>query len=279
MQKLPHRESIGDKWASLIPAGEKEISGVITRIIAEGGTRPAWKHIADEKETILMAYPQESTLRASVTLSGEVEGKLEPITVMPLLEGIDNRLLVVETHEWHTKVEGEVLVLFPPLEKALWFYDPLFFRDKADLKFEEVCDFRLAGLVLNLEKAMLDEMTLTKGEAYEKHSMQFLADNPDKSRLDVPPLKISLAGQQVIALGQHISEYKARVQINNLQSFDFGPEGAKKKIYSFIVNLGTQESPLPVPLYASETACRLKEELKDGMDVDIYFWLQGRISD
>ncbi len=279
-QKLPHTETHGDKWFTLLNSVKHEIGGVLATILQKGGTRPVWSKIVDDNETVLLAYPKENYVRASTIVKGKVEGKLDPVVVIPLLEGISNRLLVRDTYTLKNGVEGEVFVSNPAIEKSYWFYNPLFFRDKEDLQPEQPQVFALAGLVYGVQKAMLDELTITNGEAYEKHSIEYLANNPDKSRLDVPPLKIPLHGQQVISLGRHACEYQARLTIKELNTFEFGPEdGEKIKMFSFVVNLATEEQPMYVILYASEKACINDLELKEGMDVDLYFWLQGRIDD
>lgn len=280
MQKMKHNETHAYKWLSLLPSVEVEMPGVLGTIIEKGGTRTAWQQIEGDTETMLMAYPAENYLRAGAILTGKAEGELQAVNIMPLVEGISNRLLMLDSYEWKNKIEGEVLVQNPAIEKSFWFYDPLFFRDKASIQANEPQHFILAGLVLGLREALLDELTITRGEAYEQHSMNYLAENPDKSRLDVPPLKISIRGQQVLGLGEFASEYQARATVTTLSSFEFGPEqGEKITIYSFIINIGTEESPMSLPLYISEKAIAKNTVLKEGMDVDLIFWLQGRIAD
>ncbi len=279
MQNLAHSEIVIDKWIPLLSQADKELPSVVATVVKEGGTRPAWKHIEDNKETLLMAYPAESLLRASVTLQGEAEGKLQAISVVPLMEGYANKILVIDSHVWKNQTNADVLIYNPTIEKGFWVHNPLYFRDKKDLLPEQPQSMILSGLVLGARKALLDEMTFTKGEAYEKHALQYLAENPDKSRLDVPPLKIDLTGQQIMSLGEKACEYHARAVVSKLDSFDFGPEGAVKKIYTFTINLGTVEQPMTVMLYASESILAKGTVLEEGMDIDLMFWMQGRVVD
>ncbi len=284
METLQHNESVFDKWMPLLTDVKAEAPGVMQTVVAKGGTREAWKHIEDNTETFLMAYPAENYVRAAAVLQGPVDGQLEGMHLIPLLEGIPNTLLMLDAKPWQNKVAGDVLVHNPAIEKSFWLHNPLYFRDREKLQPESVHSIKLAGLVYFAGKAMLDDMTITQGPNYEEHAMQYLADNPGKTRLDVPPLKISLAGKQIIGLGRSACEYQARMTVKNLEEFEFGPEGvdgdtsAMRKMYSFIVNLGTEEQPMYVVLYASETICK-DIELKEGMEIDAYFWLQGRIDD
>ncbi len=278
MENLKHNESVFEKWKPLLTDVKIEAPGVMQTIINQGGTRDAWRYVEENQETFLMAYPAENLVRASVVVQGELEGKLEGMHLIPLLEGIPNQLMVVTSKEWGNKVAADVLLYNPVIEKSFWVHNPLYYRDKKDLQPEQPQTVKLSGLVYAARKALLDEMTVAKGPSYEAHAMKYLAENPDKSRLDVPPLKISLAGQQMIGLGNFACEYQARAVVRNLEEFEFGPEGGMRKIYSFIINLATDEKPMPVILYASETICQ-DVELKEDMEIDLYFWLQGRVVD
>ncbi len=277
MQKIPHLENVGDKWAPLLVDVQKELPAVVNTIIKEGGTRKAWHQIKDNQETILMAYPAESLLKASAVMQGVHEKKLDVVHAVPLLEGIPNYLLILNSYPWKNNVAADVLIHNPAIEKSFWVHNPLYYNDKDDLRNEQPQTVMLSGLVYGIRKALLDDITITSGEAYEKYAIEYLAANPDKSRLDVPPLKRSLQGVQVISLGKNACEYHARAVVRNLQSFDFGPEGAKVKIYSFILNLATEEQPMPVVFYASEKTLMNGLVLEEGMDIDFYFWLQGRV--
>ncbi len=279
MKNISHLESVGDKWAPFLSNVEKELPAVIARVVKDGGTREAWQIKDEKEETILMAYPQDSSFRACATFRGAPEDKLNPMTAVPLMEGLQQEMIVLDTYEWKSGVSGEVLALHEATKRPFWFYDPLFFRDKKeDLNKEQPQNFNFAGLAYLIRKALLDEMTITQGENYEKHAMEWLAANPDKSRLDVPPLKVSLKNAQIVSLGQRACEYQARAVVRDLKSFTFGPKEAEKKMYSFVINAGLGDDIFPLVIYVCQSICD-KLELEEGMEVDLYFWLQGRVVD
>lgn len=75
--------------------------------------------------------------------------------------------------------------------------------------------------------------------------------HPDKTRLDVPPLKVSLNGMRVLGPTERCSEYQGRVRIYDVDSFEFGPEGAREKVYRFGATFGTADTPhAPHPVRA-----------------------------
>ncbi len=281
MSKLVHKEFLLDKWEALLLSAQSNLPYVLSTVLEQGGTRPVWQIQKDNEETMLIAYPAENYVRAAAVVEGEIEGKLDVKSVVPLLEGLaTNDLIVEDIYPWKSKVEGEICIHNSTIGKSFWAYDPLFFRDKLDMQIGQMQAFSLSALVLSIQPALLDELTLTHGPAFEKYSMDFLAANPDKSRLDVPPLKIPLAGQQMLGLGKFFGEYQARVRISHLNEFEFGNDaGQKMQMYSFVINLASDEEPMPLVLYAPRKVFAKDFELKNGMDVDLYFWLQARIID
>ena len=64
-----------------------------------------------------------------------------------------------------------------------------------------------------------------------------------------------------------------------MDSFDFGPGEAAKKIYRFGIALGNPEDPLYAIIYAPAERIAKGYEPKEGDDVDMIFWMQGRIVD
>lgn len=274
-----HLEGLGDKWFTLLESPEM-IPGVVATVIKEGGTRPVWNVEQGNTQTMLMAWPEESLLRASVVLSGPRDGKLEPVLAVPLLEGFANALTVVEAYPWKSGVQGEVLAQPDDDVDPLWFFDPLYFRDAVvDLTPGVKQVFYLSGLCLGIRRALLDEMTITTGPAYETYAAQWLEKNPDRTRLDVPPLRLSLNGVRILGPVERCSEYQGRVSIYDVDSFMFGPEGAQEKVYRFGATFGAQECPIHVILYAPERICLKGYEPKEGHEVDVLFWMQGRIVD
>ena len=63
----------------------------------------------------------------------------------------------------------------------MWFYDPLYGRDRDDLTAGVTHTFLLAGLAYGLRRALLDEITITRGPQFEAHAAAWLAANPARS--------------------------------------------------------------------------------------------------
>jgi hypothetical protein len=224
-----------------------------------------------------MAWPGESLLRTSVVVAGKPEGQLPAVAVAPFMEGFPNELMFHEAYAWKDGHAGEILAQ-PDGFHPLWFYDPLFFRDVAGMEDGKIATFYLSGLCYGIRRALLDELTITEGPRYEQHALEWMKKNPTKTRLDVPPLKIPLKGRTIIDLFQHCSEYQCRAVIFDVDSFMFGPEQAQMKIYRFGIGFGNPEKPTYAIIYASERVCGKYVPVEND-EVDIVFWMQGRVAD
>ena len=143
----------------------------------------------------------------------------------------------------------------------------------------KTCNFLLSGLCFGIRRALLDELTVTQGPAYEKHALEWMKANPTKTRLDVPALKIPLKGKSIIDLTDHYCEYQCRASIFDVDSFQFGPEKSQMKVYRFGVSFGNPEKPVYAIIYAPERVCVKGYVPQEGDDVDMIFWLQGRVDD
>lgn len=275
-----HLESLGDKWFPLV-ADPSMMPGVVGMVVTNGGTRPPWCIQEGNVETMLLAWPQDSLLRASVIVRGESGEEMTPVTVLPFMEGLANDLTVEEAFAWANGVTGEVLIQPDDKGAPLWFYDPLFFRDnKGDLTPGVSHTFLISGLCYGIRKALLDDMIILQGPQYEAYAAHWLKENPDKTRLDVPPLKINLRGTSILGpSGNRASEYQARCRINQVETFTFGPEGFQEKVYRFDTVLGAEEAPLRIMMYAADSICTKEYVPAPGDEVDLIFWMQGRIAD
>ena len=274
---MQHLESMGDKWFAL-GVSIKDIEGVITTTLEYGGSRPVWDKKDEESERILMAWPSDSLLRTSVLVAGKPDGKLATVAVAPFMEGFSNSLTIKDTYPWKGGHAGEILAE-PEGFPGLWFYAPLFFRDaEGDVK-GKTCNFLLSGLCFGIRRALLDELTVTQGPAYEKHALEWMKANPTKTRLDVPALKIPLKGKSIIDLTDHYGEYQCRASIFDVDSFQFGPQNSQMKVYRFGVSFGNPEKPVYAIIYAPERVCVKGYVPQEGDDVDMIFWLQGRVDD
>ena len=271
-----HTESLGDAWAVLTGKNPAAIMGQIAAtVMHEGGTRPAWQWKRGGKDHILLAWPQDQPVRASVLVAGDEGEKLAPVTATPLLEGLPNDLMVDQVHPWQTGVEANVAVTMVEGKSPMWFYDPLYGRDKDDLTPGVTHTFVLAGLAYGLRKAMLDEITITQGKRYEAYAEIWLADNPGKTRLDVPPLKVDVSKRHMIMPGRNFCEYQMRATIEEVRDCQLEQMPVKLVYLSFPFD---ERQPMRLPVYASKMVLG-DYEPEVGHEVDAYVWLQGRIID
>ena len=271
-----HTESLGDAWAVLTGKNPAAIMGQIAAtVMHEGGTRPAWQWKRGGKDHILLAWPQDQPVRASVLVAGDEGEKLAPVTATPLLEGLPNDLMVDQVHPWQTGVEANVAVTMVEGKSPMWFYDPLYGRDKDDLTPGVTHTFVLAGLAYGLRKAMLDEITITQGKRYEAYAEIWLADNPGKTRLDVPPLKVDVSKRHMIMPGRNFCEYQMRAIIEEVRDCQLEQMPVKLLYLSFPFD---DRQPMRLPVYASKMTLG-DYEPEVGHDIDAYVWLQGRIID
>ena len=271
-----HTESLGDAWAVLTGKNPAAIMGQIAAtVMHEGGTRPAWQWKRGGKDHILLAWPQDQPVRASVLVAGDEGEKLAPVTATPLLEGLPNDLMVDQVHPWQTGVEANVAVTMVEGKSPMWFYDPLYGRDKDDLTPGVLHTFLLAGLAYGLRKAMLDEITITQGQRYEAYAQIWLADNPGKTRLDVPPLKVDVSKRHMIMPGRNFCEYQMRATIEEVRDCQLEQMPVKLLYLSFPFD---DRQPMRLPVYASKMTLG-DYEPEVGHDIDAYVWLQGRIID
>ncbi len=277
-----HFEGLGQQWAVLVGNPAALMPQIVGTVIHAGGTRPCWQRTENDTETVLMAWPQEEPIRAAVIMQGSAEGKLKPASAMPFLEGMNNDCTVEDSLPWKSGVEGHVGVSLVQEEheavhndKPLWFYNPLYFRDKEDLTPGVTHTFALAGLAFGIRKALIDEMTVTQGAVYESYAAAWLKAHPDASRLDVPPLKINLVGKQIIMPGRNFCEYEVRNTILEVEKTTLD------KLDVYILRMAfplPNHPPLHIAVYVPLHLLQ-DYEPKVGDDIDAYIWLQGRIAD
>ncbi|MBQ7739396.1 MAG: hypothetical protein IJT59_07070 [Desulfovibrionaceae bacterium] len=271
-----HFEALGAAWASVTGLDPRAlIPQVVATVLQDGGTRPSWRWEEKDSEFILMAWPKEQALRAAVLMNGKIGGQLKPTNAFPLLEGLPNDLTVEVVHPWESGHGANVGCVMVENQNPMWFYDPLYGRDKSDLTPGVTQTFVLAGLAFGLRRALLDEITVTKGPVYEQYAAEWLAENPDKTRLDVPPLKIDISGQKFIQPGENYTEYQMRCVIDDIDDAVLDKMPIKIIYTHFPFK---DRPPLRLPIYVSKLS--LKDfEPKVGQEIDAYVWLQGRIID
>ncbi|MBQ9452605.1 MAG: hypothetical protein IJU65_04850 [Desulfovibrio sp.] len=276
-QNRTHAEALGDVWSVLTGhAPTMALMGqVVSTVMHEGGTRPCWQWKRAGKEYVLLAWPQDQPVRASVLLAGEEKGKLSPVTAAPLLEGLPNDLTVEAVYPWANGVDADVAVSMIEGKNPMWFYDPLYGRDKEDLTPGITHTFLLAGLALALRKALIDEITITQGATYEAYAAEWLAENSDKSRLDVPPLKVDIHNKHLIMPGRHFCEYQMRAVVEEVEEHQLEKMPVTLLYLSFPFE---KRSAMRLPVYVSKMV--LGDYIpQKGEEVDAYVWLQGRVID
>ena len=272
-----HAEGLGDAWAVVLGRNPAALMPqVISTVLHEGGTRPAWQWKRGGKEYVLMAWPREEALRASVLLRAEEEGgQLRPCDAVPLLEGQPNDLTVESVHPWENGSGADVAVSMIEGKNPMWLYDPLYIRDKDDLTPGITHTFTLAGLCFAVRKALLDDVTITQGPQYDAYAADWLAAHPGTGRLDVPPLKVSMKGRRMIMPGRRFCEYQIRADVEAVR------QGQLEQMPITLMYLRFPfegREPMLLPVYASKMV--LKDyEPKAGDEIDAYVWLQGRVID
>lgn len=271
-----HFEGLGMPWAVLLGASPAQLMPqVVATVLKEGGTRPAWRWTRKEKDYVLMAWPKEEPVRAAVLVSGPVNEKMRPVDAFPLLQGLPNDLTVDQIHPWEKGAGADVAAFVDEGHKPMWFYDPLYERDRDDLTPGVLQTFLVAGLAFSIRKALLDELTITQGPYYEAHAEKWLQEHPDCKRLDVPPLKIPMAGRHLIFPGRTYGEYQLRARVEQIEDHQLERMPVKILYLSFPFE---EHAPLLLPVYAPKSV--LKDyEPKVGDEIDAYVWLQGRIID
>lgn len=271
-----HFEGIGTAWLALLDNPKTELPPLVALTMDKGGIRDIWRYHDEGIETIVMGWPAEAGMRIGVTLRGGMGDKLKPISTYPLLEGLPNDMTVAEVHAWENQAEGTVGAERNEGAEAVWFYNPFLFRDNKDLTQGVRHTFLLAGLAYAVRPALLDELTITHGPQYDDFAKNYLETHPGSTRLDVPQLKMPLAGSRILMPGDFYADYQLRVPITSVEESKLGPE----KIYMLILEFGLNtDNPLRFPLYAPARICKEGYVPKAGDEIDALLWLQGRITD
>lgn len=271
-----HAEGLGQVWAALTGQNPRVIMPqVVATVIQEGGTRPPWQWKDKGREYILMAWPKDQPIRAAVLMGGPEGGQLRPITAVPLLQGFPNDLAVDQIHERQEGMGGDVAVNMLEGANPMWFFDPLYGRDKADLTPGVTHTFWLAAAAFAIRKALLDEIAITSGPRYEAYAEDWLKNHEGAGRLDVPPLKLDIRGKTFIMPGKFFCEYQLRAKIEKIDDCQFDKMPVKVLYLSFPFE---DRPKMNLALYAAQSALGSYEP-QVGEEIEAYAWLQGRIID
>ena len=271
-----HFEGLGLQWGVLLGGMPQQLMPqVVATVLKAGGTRPAWRWNVNKTDFYLMAWPKDEPVRACVVMAGPEGDKLHPLDAFPMAEGLPNDAKVAETHPWKVGVGGNVAVTMTEGRSPMWFYDPVFERDYDMLTEGVTQTFLLSGVCLSIRKALLDDITITKGPPFEVYAQDWLEKNPGKTGLDVPPLKFNLKGRHLIMPGRQFCEYQMRATVEDVDDCRLD----RMDIRILYVSFPFDDRPsLQLPLYAPKSV--LKDfDPKAGDEIDAYVWLQGRVTD
>ena len=129
-----HDEALGDAWAVLLGQNPMAVMPqVVGTVLHDGGPRPAWQWKRSGKDYVLMAWPKDQPSRAAVLMQADEGEKFKPLSAVPFLEGLPNDLTVEDIHPWSQGGGANVAVSMIEGKNPMWFYDPLYLRDKDDL--------------------------------------------------------------------------------------------------------------------------------------------------
>lgn len=270
-----HTENLGNAWAVLVGNPQKLMPQIVGTILKAGGTRAPWKYVSGGRESLLMAWPADQPLRTAVVMQGEASKELKPRSAMPLLEGMPNDLTVEEVVPWKSGVEATVGACAVEGQKPFWFYCPTYFRDSDALTPGVQHSFLLSALAFRLGKALVDEITITEGPQYEEYAARWLAAHEGSSRPDVPPLKISIVGKDLVFPGRVFGEYQMRTTVRAVESCTLDKLSIRILTVAFPFE---NRPPLVFPVYVPAPVLNGYEPQK-GDEIDMYVWTQGRIID
>lgn len=97
-------------------------------------------------------------------------------------------------------------------------------------------------------------MTITEGVEYERYVAEWLAQNPGKTRLDVPQLTVDLRGARIVVPGDVASEYQIRVPVTSVEEMHIQN---RKNLYA---DRGVRpQYPEPAPLPPLRSRARLQD--------------------
>lgn len=271
-----HFEGLGAAWTAATGMHPRTvIPQAVATVLHDGGTRNAWQWQEKNTDFIFMAWPKDQPIRAGVLLKGEHESSLKPVSALPLIEGVPNDLTIATVHPWEHGHGCNVGVSMDDSQNPMWFYDPFYERDKEDLTQGVTQSFLLGALAYGVRKALLDELTITQGPQYDEYALAWLSAHPDKTRIDVPPLKISVAGRRIIYPGHAYGEYQIRTVVEEVEEYHLDKMPIKILYTSFPFE---NRPPLRLPIYVADVNLG-KYEPNPGQEIDAYVWLQGRIVD
>lgn len=260
-----HREGADDLLTRL--PGFIETGEVITkRELREGSLK-----------TAVILYPSRSPVNFGVLLSSTgPEHQLSVISLYPVLEGIGNRLEVVNYKAWENGLEGMVAA-DTALGGVLGFFDPFYYYDQWHLKVGSAQSFSLAALAFTLEIAGHEEVVVKSGPFYDHVLKEFLAENPGRTEADFTPPTIIMGSAHMLVPTRYTGEYQFRALVLAAEKFPFMGTEIWRFHISMVIDMEDESATPELWLYAAPHVIRGKTP-KTGDYIQGYCWLSGYLS-
>lgn len=273
---IKHFEGLGDKWRALVADPDVTVKAkIVPAITKEGGSRDAWKSNTPDGHTVLLAYPATEPCRSALIIRGKEETKeYQPVSAVPLLEGVENVVEIADTYAWANEAEGEVSIQHPG-GQPLWLFNPLFYRDRWSCQAGQKQIMRISGLAYALRRATQDSVQVKAGPQFEAYAAAFKEKNPDIADADIPALTVPLKGAHILQPYQHACDYQIRVPVQDVKTCKFNDE----EVTMLAIALGGKDgNTIRCMLYVSKTV--LGDYVPQvGDDIEAIIWLQGRFTD
>jgi hypothetical protein len=249
-----HMSTPGDVWATLFNSPKETIAaikrnrakGVLVHETSSEGPEGYWE------EESLLTIPHASSL-GFVT-----KKKTEFIFDVPVVPGTPHEATFRSTFAWfeESSLLGEVTFANNTWNEPLSAFVPYFFRFANRLAAGDPAVFDLAAVACDIHKAEPAEYTIDRGPLYDTCLKEFLDENPGKTELDFPEIKIQTAGMKMMMPTPCSSIYIFRTTIKEVERIPFY-DGI---LYRFAVDLFVGRDPeakdtLSINLYMAPTTC------------------------
>lgn len=221
-----------DIWGSFSPNVEKTWSEVIAVSCQEGECVDSVQ-FSGHDYLILHYKPQSKPHKwlwgrnnkaqmAIQTILSVQNGQLNFEMSYLLLEGEKRSIRFIEAIAGEAPYEGYFQAEpVPAFTWPLTFFNPYFMRQKDILKSGEEAEVHLAGLALFMEKAVDEPIHVDQGEYYEQQLKEFLEENPDKTKADLPYVEIHTDCVHALFPTEYFDMYEYYGDIRTLEKIKF----------------------------------------------------------
>jgi hypothetical protein len=269
IEKQEHFEAHGNRWSALDLSDE--MADLITTCLQEGALleRYVYKDPKKKKDILPLVYPANETVK--ICTINVTKGKgLVLESMFPLLEGIQNEVVLGEKYTWKNGFEGEVEIDINGFDS--FFFAPFYKQEFTNIIKGSRAKVFLAGLASSIQDAMM-EFDVDKGPMYENGLKEFLLENPSKTKEDFHNPIVHMAGLVMMFPTETYSEYQYRGTILSLEYVEFlGKKIAKTRVC--IKRNEDGEELMHINLYIPLSCCN-NCTLEVGKDIQAIIWLQG----